>query len=284
MTLNAIREKYSATLIDIYDRGEAAAITEMIFRHFLEMSGSEFSFKRNEKISTDKITLLETALEKLCCHVPPQYITGEAWFYGLPFMVNEQVLIPRPETEELVQEALGFLKNSSGKKVLDIGTGSGCIPVSIKKNIPAAEITSVDISENALTVAKENSQRNNAEINFRQMDFLAEKNWSSLPAFDVIISNPPYIPAEEKSSLDKNVAMHEPHSALFVPQHDPLLFYKKIRLFADEHLTKEGKIFLEVHENFAKETAALFSGKNYIAEIKKDIHGKERIVIATRFP
>lgn len=279
MTFREIQLTYSDALKSIYSKGEAAAITDVIFRYFAGLSKSELIVK-GHIIPDDKTSaaLLES-LKKLLQHIPVQHITGEAWFCGLQFRVNKNVLIPRPETEELVEEAIHFLKGSFGKKVLDIGTGSGCIPISIKKIVPGAKVMSVDISGAGLEVAAENASANKADIDFREMDFLNEHNWKDFPLFDVIISNPPYIPEEDKVLLDKNISLHEPAIALFTPQNDPLVFYRKINTFAKDHLNKNGILFLEVDAKLAKETAALFFGKNILTRIKKDLSGNERIII-----
>ena len=282
MTFREIFSNYIKELQAIYSKGEASAITHIIFSHFANLSKSALALSGNNIADTATAAALQEALEKLLKHIPVQYITGEAWFYNLKFKVNDQVLIPRPETEELVQEAINYLKGTQGKTILDVGTGSGCIPISIKKNVPDAEIISVDISPCALQTAAENATANNVEIDFRQIDFLDEGTHHSLPVFDVIISNPPYIPENDKDFLDKNVALHEPHLALFVTQNDPLIFYRKIFLFAQEHLATNGKIFLEVHEDYATETVAIFNEENYFTEIKKDMQGKERMVIVSK--
>lgn len=282
MTFREIHNNYTKTLQTLYSTGEVAAITNIIFLKFAGLSKSELAVTGDHIADVATDAALQGSLEKLLKHIPVQYITGEALFYNLKFKVNSQVLIPRPETEELVQEAISFLKTTKGRKVLDIGTGSGCIPISVKKNIPHAEIISIDISGGALQIAAENAAANNVQIDFRIMDFLNEKNHDTFPIFDVIISNPPYIPEEDKSAMDKNVLLHEPHLALFVPQHDPLLFYKKILSFAKQHLAENGKIFLETHEDHAKATAALFNTENYLTEIKEDMQGKERMLVVSR--
>lgn len=284
MTLKDIYKHYTVHLKKIYPGGEASAITEIIFGHFAGLSRSQIITEGNNPAGEALVKDLETALEKLLRHTPVQYITGYAWFCNRKFIVNEHVLIPRPETEELVQEAIGFLLQNEGKRVLDIGTGSGCIPISIKIKIPAAEIVSIDISGEALKVAAENAVANNASVEFIEMDFLHDAARKKIGAFDLIISNPPYIPEKENTLLDKNVVLHEPHLALFVPQNDPLIFYKKTEEFANQHLAEKGRIFLEVHENFAKETAALFHKEKYNTEIKKDISGKDRMLIISRCP
>ena len=248
-------------------------------RHY---TGEEGLLSQDKLIDENTAKQLETVLQRLMKHEPLQYVIGEAWFYNLPFFVNENVLIPRPETEELVDEVIKYLKNAPSKTLIDIGSGSGCIPVSIKKNIHAARVISVDVSKNALQVAEKNAEANKVSVEFLQLDFLDDQQHGLLPQTDIIISNPPYIPADEKESMDKNVTMHEPALALFVPQDDPLIFYKKIKHFADEHLNPGGRIFLEVHENLAKETAAVFDHENYKTEIKKDISGKERMLLISR--
>jgi release factor glutamine methyltransferase len=283
MTIIEKYKHYTALLKTIYSDGEAIAITNIIFEYFIKLTKSDLLIRGKETLADEILSSLNIALATLLIHEPVQYITSEAWFYNLKFFVNKNVLIPRSETEELVQEAITFLKINNGKKVLDIGTGSGCIPISIKKNIADTTVMAVDVSDAALKVAKENATANNAEICFKEIDFLDENSYSSLGKFDVIISNPPYIPDDEKDRLDKNVTHYEPHLALFVPQKDPLIFYKKILLFAENHLEKDGKIFLETHEDLAKETATLFTEQHYFVELKKDMQGKERMLIIYRY-
>ncbi len=284
MTNKELQNQYLNQLEKIYGAGEAAVMTTMIFESIAKLSKQDLLLKANLQVENKTEIILTNALNRLLKHEPIQYIIGKAWFYNLSFIVNKAVLIPRPETEELVLEAINFLKQHKSKNVLDIGTGSGCIPISIKKNIAEVSVTSVDISDDALNLAKENATANEVEITFLNFNFLEEKNYSTLPKFDVIISNPPYIPENEKNIMAKNVTMFEPHIALFVPQNDPLIFYKKILLFAKEHLEEDGKIFLEIHEDFATETAAIFTEKNYEVTIKKDMQGKERILVVSRCP
>ena len=282
MTFREIYTAYLSELTPAYGAGEAQAITDLVLESLAGISRPGMP-EYAQKVPNEKmLSLLFSSLEKIKSHTPVQHVIGFAWFYGIKFKVNEHVLIPRPETEELVLEAISYLKISPEKKVLDIGTGSGCIPISIKKHIPAAQITSVDISEDALQVAAENATANNVEIDFRKIDFLNEENWNLLSTYDIIISNPPYIPQEEEKEMDPHVTMHEPALALFVPQNDPLLFYKKIRQFADSHLNKEGRIFLEIHRDFGKETAAIFQEEKYAAVLKKDMSENDRMVIVSR--
>jgi release factor glutamine methyltransferase len=226
---------------------------------------------------------LEASLAELLIHKPVQYVLGEAWFYKLKFKVDESVLIPRPETEELVNEVFDFIKMYSSKNILDIGTGSGCIPIIIKKESSESIITAVDVDEKAIAIAKQNASTHQTEINFIEMNFLDKDNWNAFEKFDIVFSNPPYIPIAEKELMDKNVTIYEPHLALFVPDEQPLLFYEAIALFSKMHLAENGKVFMEVHENLANEVANVFSEHQFQTEIKKDIFEKERMVMATHY-
>jgi release factor glutamine methyltransferase len=168
-------------------------------------------------------------------------------------------------------------------KILDIGTGSGCIGISIKKELDGADVSAIDVSKEALNVAKKNANSLDALVNFKQLDFLNEDSWKELSSYDIIVSNPPYIPITEKETLDKNVTEHEPGIALFVSDRDPFIFYKKIAKFSKEHLTAEGRIYVEVHENYAKDVREIFLDNQFTkVNVKQDIYGKERMVIAIR--
>ena len=279
MILKEIYTTYIKQLSSIYEKGEAEAITKIAIEYFTKIELSKILINGDKIIDTNIYEKLEDALVQLLKNKPIQYITGYCWFYNLQFKVNEHVLIPRTETEELVFEIISKIKKNNFKKIIDIGTGSGCIPISIKKNVIDATVTAIDVSKDALLIAKQNAVLNNVTIKFKEIDFLNESQYNNLETFDVIISNPPYIPENEKNSLAKNVTDYEPLLALFVPQNDPLLFYKKILIFAETHLNKDGFIFLETHENFAKETAKLFVDKNYNVVIKKDMQEKERMLI-----
>ena len=282
MTIKQVYSEFIQELKSLHNEGEAVAITNILFEHFAKLTSSEIVINGEIEMENQVLIKLRESLMKLKENVPVQYITGHAWFYNLNFEVNNAVLIPRSETEELVLEAINFLKENEEKKVLDIGTGSGCIPISIKKNIVNALVTSVDVSRAAISIAEKNAANNNVEIDFLQMDFLDERNYKDLAEFDLIISNPPYIPENEKANLNKNVVDFEPHLALFVPDNDHLIFYRKIVVFAQNHLQKNGKILLEIHEDFADETATLFLAEKYIVEIKKDMQGKERMLLIYR--
>ena len=224
---------------------------------------------------------LKECLQDVLAFKPVQYITGEAWFHNLKLSVSPAVLIPRPETEQLAELVIDFIKDSNQHKVLDIGTGSGCIPVAIKYFVPQCSITALDSSDAALKVARKNAQDHRVDIEFLQWDFLDMNKWNQLGTFDVIVSNPPYIPFQEKETLHRNVQEYEPAMALFVEDDTPLLFYEKIALFAKSHLAKKGQLFMEVHEKFSNQVAGYLENNGYSTCILKDIFGKDRIVSAT---
>ena len=269
-TLAEKQAEYLKALREICDQAEARAITLWVLEDVLHVKGPKLSLERFMVLTTHQEELLDEYLSRLLEYEPIQYILGYAEFYGLKFKVSPAVLIPRPETEELVELILSEIKNPKSE-ILDIGSGSGCIPISLKKNLPDAFITSVDISEDALKIATENAIANEMEVTFVHMDIL-----NSIPTqkYDVIVSNPPYIGYDEKEKMNDNVLIYEPHIALF--SDDPLLFYKRIAQIAPQILNPNGRIYLEVSEYRAKEVADLFSGK---ASIVKDMSGKERMII-----
>ena len=240
---------------------------EHILRLALEEEWWEFEEKKNQFLF--KLVLLKD-------HTPIQYILGETEFYGMKFFVNENVLIPRPETEELVEWILKEVKNAE-LKIIDIGTGSGCIPVVLKKNLPNAAIWAMDLSEKAIEMAQINAEYHQTDIQFLQNDFL-HMNFKELPEFDIIVSNPPYIGETEKNTMDENVVKFEPHSALFVPDENPLIFYEKIVEFAKQKLKPNGKIFVEINQNLARETNKLFQNNFENTELRKDISGNFRMI------
>ena len=289
MTIKEIYRDYLVQLQPIYSANEAMVITDWVFEKIAGVHRSELIKNPQQTLSSEINVQLDSCLADLLLHKPVQYIVGEAWFYKMKLIVNEQVLIPRPETEELVQLVIDhsgkekIMPSKSGNKIsiLDIGTGSGCIAIAIKKNLPNAMLHAIDVSKESLLVAKENALLQKADIDFIEIDFLNESNWNQLPKVDIIISNPPYIPLKEKEILDKNVTQFEPHQALFVKDSAPFIFYEKIAIFGKTHLLSNGTIFVEIHEEYAKETAAIFE-TDYQIETKKDIFGKQRMLIITK--
>jgi len=285
MTVEKIYRGLTEGLRDIYEPREADNIADWVFETISGLKRLERSANKEKQLSEDVIRKLNNALERLLKHEPVQYILGESWFYKRKFIVNKHVLIPRPETEELVEAIKNEelrMKNEE-LKLIDIGTGSGCIAISIKKELPEAEVTAIDISAEALKVATTNAEDLKAEVIFKQRDFLNEDDWKELPEYDIIVSNPPYIPSAEKDTLSRNVAEHEPHLALFVANDDPFIFYKKIAAFSIEHLKNGGSIYVEVHEDYAKNVMEIFLNSDLKkVTIVKDIYGKERIVKAVK--
>lgn len=296
MTNKEIYRSYLQQLQHLYSSNEAATITDWVFQKIAGLQRADIIKNPADRINPEVSKQLDDCLFALLQHKPVQYVLGEAWFYKMKLKVNDQVLIPRPETEELVQLVTDEWRKGKDKKetsqknakiehvtnrsMIDIGTGSGCIAIAIKKNLPEITMLAIDISAGALSIAKENANILEAVIEFQRINFLDESSWDALPVFDVIISNPPYIPINEKEKMDKNVTDFEPHTALFVPNSNPFLFYEKIAAFGKKHLTANGKIYVEIHEVFAKETSQCFE-KNYTVKIRKDIFEKERMLIIT---
>lgn len=281
MTIHEIYRQYLQELADMYGMDESAAITGLVFEKFAGMKRPDILMNPKKIPGQEVARALQKALSSLKKHVPVQHITGEAWFNNMLFKVSKDTLIPRPETEELTAMAILNLKNNGKPVVIDIGTGSGCIAISIKKRYPLAEVIAVDVSEAALEIAKENARKHKTDIRFIHLDFLKKKNWALLPQAQLIISNPPYIPFHEKKKLDKHVAEHEPKKALFVPSDNPLVFYKKIADFGKTHLEPVGQIMMETHESMAKDVAAIFKIPKYLSSVHKDMFGKKRFVTAT---
>ncbi|MEO6229787.1 MAG: peptide chain release factor N(5)-glutamine methyltransferase [Ferruginibacter sp.] len=287
MTIKEIYRHYLQQLQVIYSLGEATVISDRVFESVAAIQRADI-IKTPDLIPEQSIaTKLNDCLKELLQHKPLQYVTGEAWFYNMKLLVNEHVLIPRPETEELVKLILNEYHNLSENEngslnILDIGTGSGCIAIALKKNLPAAKVTAIDISSSALMVGKKNAIDQQVTINFREFNFLHEYDWKQLSQYDIIVSNPPYIPENELVKMDKNVTGFEPHTALFVPDHSPLLFYEKIAAFGKTNLAPGGKIFMEIHEDFGEQTAALFT-PFYEATIINDMFGKQRMITAKAF-
>jgi release factor glutamine methyltransferase len=286
MTTEQCYNDFLNQLTSIYDKRETANITDWVFENITSFKRLERSMNRNVELEKGATEKLQKYLAELLQHRPVQYVLNEAWFYKMKFYVNEHVLIPRPETEELVEWIIGDLRSLKYNvrygefNVLDLGTGSGCIAVSIKKEVENIDVTAIDVSGEALEVANKNADALKAKINFVQIDFLNESLWSSLGVYDIIVSNPPYIPENEKEKLAKNVTAFEPDIALFVENNNPFIFYEKIAKFAQSHLKINGKIFVEIHEEYSKEVQKIFSARNFKTQIRKDIYRRERMLQA----
>jgi len=268
-------------LRSIYTEGEASQITDWAIEKLTGSKKAERMLYKNAAITNEEEILLQQYIERLMQHEPVQYVLNESWFCGFKFYVDKNVLIPRPETEELVEWVITNCRFPVDQlKILDIGSGSGCIPISLKRRIRRAEVWGCDISLPALEVAKRNAASLGTEINFIQLDFLDRQQWEQLPSFDIIVSNPPYVPEKDKATMQPNVLHYEPSTALFVPDNDPLLFYKAIAEFGKTHLNKSGSIYTEIHEDLGEAIMNTFQSTGYIAEIKKDMQQKDRMVKA----
>ena len=294
MIVKQYRNYFNETLKTIYPITEIDSFFFLLLEEYLGFRRVDIVLKSDFKINQKTLNLLQSATKQLEQEVPLQYIIGKTEFYGLPFVVNKHVLIPRPETEELVawvvSESSRFKTfNTSTKqttetkqlKILDIGTGSGCIPISLKKQLPFAKISAIDISKEALTVAKKNAVLNNVDIHFILQDIL--KTVALDQHYDIIISNPPYVRELEKKELKNNVLKNEPHVALFVKNDNPLIFYDKIAELAKNYLNKNGLLFFEINQYLGTETIDLVNKKGLKnIQLKKDMFGNDRIIVASK--
>ncbi|MDG2444084.1 MAG: peptide chain release factor N(5)-glutamine methyltransferase [Flavobacteriaceae bacterium] len=289
MNIKKFRDYFNKTLKKLYPTSEIDTFLFLLLEEYLNFKRIDIVLKSNFEISPEDLILLRSSTKLLEQEIPIQYILGKTEFYGFPFILNEHVLIPRPETEELITSILenvlktkSFHTNANEKqlKILDIGTGSGCIPISLKKSLPFAEITAIDVSNEALTIAKKNAVLNKVDINLTQQDILNTTSLNQL--YDVIVSNPPYVRESEKKEIKNNVLNNEPHMALFVEDNNPLVFYNKIAELAKNHLTKNGTLFFEINQYLGKETVELIKLKGFNKiQLKKDIFGRDRIIIAS---
>jgi release factor glutamine methyltransferase len=281
--LSQLKIKFITLLKDEYPAQEVSSFFNLLIEFYLGMNRLDFALKPGKEISLEEENKLESAIHRLSLHEPIQYIIGETEFFGLQFKVDKNVLIPRPETEELVQwilEDIGESKNPSNLKILDIGTGSGCIAVSLAKNLPNAEIFALDISEKALKTARENAGLNKVNVNFIQADIL---NLEALTGkFDVIVSNPPYVRELEKVEMHLNVLENEPELALYVKDTDPLIFYRKITKLAHAGLQKDGDLYFEINQYLANETEEILKKSGFKTGLKKDIFGNYRMLRGRR--
>ena len=369
MTIHGAQLHLTKELATLYDSREASNIAGWVLEHLTGLSKIDRLMHRDRELTATQSELLQRYTADLLKQRPVQYVLGEAWFAGMRFYVNENVLIPRPETDELVawiveevreawrepgtpkagagetesrgdsqqnadsaaggasvvtnnvadsatgnasittdiaagsaignaafeiDEALSSTKSATDKQgssvapgsklsLLDVGTGSGCIPIALKSKLPGATVYACDVSEGALEVAKRNATALGTTVNFLQLDFLQEAAWSSLPAIDILVSNPPYIPVKDKASMHDNVLLHEPHLALFVNDDDPLLFYRAIGEFATQMMQPGGRLYVEIHEELGPATVQLFTSLGLTGIVlRQDLQGKDRMVRAIK--
>jgi len=278
-TMQQAKEYIRTTLQGIYPDYEIYSISNLVLANITGYSTTELILNKNTKISDKQRLQLEKILAALKNHTPVQYVLGETEFYGLPFKVNKDVLIPRPETEELVEWIQTSCSPAKNYKILDIGTGSGCIAIALKSIFPTNEVSAFDISEDALEIARVNAELNNCDVDFRKVDILQPQYMDE--KWDIIVSNPPYIPETEKPEILPNVLEFEPHTALFVPNNRPLLFYETIAAFALQRLDKGGMLFFEIHRDFGQQTVEhLLSCGFKDVLLRKDLSGNDRMVRA----
>ena len=280
MFLKEIKNNFHEQLDALFGKDEVESFYFILTEYLHGLKRIDLALNPNFEISEEEVRKWEAIISELKTEKPIQYIIGETWFYDSKFFVNEHTLIPRPETEELVDWIVSKFPKTQNPKpitVLDIGTGTGCIPISIKKNIPQTEVFAIDVSEEALKVAKRNAIENKVEVHFILQNILdAEKLESK---FDVIVSNPPYVRNLEKQEIKKNVLEYEPHLALFVEDNDALLFYRKIAQLAKESLTENGHLFFEINQYLGKETVELLEQLGFKnIELRKDIYGNDRMI------
>ncbi len=265
-------------LAGIYAKGEIESLIFLIFEKLKGFSRTQLLLANEEQLNENDRKEIRAIIDRLKNHEPIQYILGMTEFYSLPFYTVPGVLIPRPETEELVQWIIQENKNLN-PTILDIGTGTGCIAISLQKNIPQSNVFACDISPVCLETAKRNSELNSAEVSVFEYDILNDTPEISLPELDIIVSNPPYIRETEKSLMEKNVLNHEPELALFVADEKPLIFYERIADFSRIHLKNQGRLYFEINEAFGPECCDMLQEKGFSdIVLKKDIHGKNRMV------
>ncbi len=282
----------------IYEKDESINIASWVMEHLTGLNRMERREIAEEPLVVEQLHHLTGMVQRLQAHEPVQYVLGEVYFAGLKLYVDKAVLIPRPETEELVEwlvqdvKAAGlnvFQRGPSDAdettllKILDVGTGSGCIALSLKHKMPKAEVWGCDASEEALNVARRNGADLDIRVDFVGVNFLDEAQCRQLPSVDLIVSNPPYIPLQDKASMQPNVVEHEPHLALFVPDNNALVFYEALARFGHTRLHPRGAIYAEIHEDLGKEVVRLFESQGYQnVQLKKDMQGKDRMVKAER--
>ena len=276
MLISEYKKEFLSQLKNEYPPEEANSFFNILIKFYLGWERIDLALDPTKEINPAETGILDNALNKLLDHEPIQYITGETEFFGNRFKVNSNVLIPRPETEDLVQWTIDDLKEKNAIKILDIGTGSGCIAISLAKVFPNAGMCAMDVSEEALKVAEGNAALNKTEINFVQEDVLGLDSLTE--KFDVIVSNPPYVRELEKEQMQKNVLEHEPGLALYVKDNDPLIFYKKITKLAEEGLNPGGRIYFEINQYLGDQTLEIVTKAGFETELRKDIFGNDRMI------
>jgi release factor glutamine methyltransferase len=283
MTISEFRSALKDTLQDFYSNSELDQLAKSLLMSRMNLNSTAYLLASEAEVSDEVLEQLRSDVQRLSMHEPLQYVLGNTSFYGLEIQCNPAALIPRPETEELVDWVLSEVQLPSCA-LIDLGTGTGCIPLAIKAKRPSWQVSAIDVSQDALALARTNALSLVLDVHFEGADLL--KDFSDLAIkdnFNVVISNPPYIPNADAMSMLPNVLNHEPHLALFVPDSDPLLFYRRIVAFSEQYLEKEGYVFVEIHEGLSDETIQLFHQAGFAnIELRKDLQGKPRMIKAQR--
>lgn len=263
------------------DDAEVRVTYRLMMDYYFGFSATDLALKRDHRFTESELVKVIHCVKRLLKHEPFAHIIGETEFYGLKFYVSQHTLIPRPETEELVEWVLNDWSNQT-PTILEIGAGSGCIPIALKKNLSKTSVTSYDVSKEALEMASKNAKLNQLTVDFQEVDIL-NTALDQNQQWDVIVSNPPYIAQQEMASMHQNVVDYEPHLALFVSDEDPLIFYRKIAEIGLRHLAKDGAIYVEINQYLSKQTVELFQSTGYTqVELRQDINGNDRMIKATR--
>ncbi len=280
-TIQAVNTYFKQQLEATLDPNELKMTYRIMMEHYFGLSSTDLLIKRDHRFTESELVKVIHCVKRLQKQEPLAHILGVTEFYGLPFLVNQHTLIPRPETEELVDWILHDYPQRC-PKILEIGTGSGCIPIVLKKHLTTSEIASYDISEEALEVAKRNAERNQVVVNFQKVDVL-NASFAADTTWDIIVSNPPYIAQKEFDSMDTNVTNYEPHLALFVSDDDPLIFYRKIAEIGLQHLSQGGAIYVEINQYLSAQTVTLFQSMGFSQVVlQQDINGNDRMIKAQK--
>ena len=277
MTIKHYRDYFIQELTPLYDVGEAESFFYLTLEAKHQLQRVDLALQPDLDFSESELEIWSFILDQLKKEIPIQYILGVTNFYGLEFEVNSAVLIPRPETEELVDWIIQSSKVQSKLKILDIGTGSGCIAIALAKNLPNAQVFALDVSEQALTTAKKNAEKNQVQLSFIHQSILETEDLAQ--EFDIIVSNPPYVRELEKHEIKNNVLDNEPHLALFVEDNDALIFYRKIAQLAQKNLKLKGQLYFEINQYLGKETLNLLLEMGFKnCELRQDIYGNDRMI------
>lgn len=274
--LNKTKRHFTEALVERFSQREAEQLMRILLEDLFGIDQKRQLMEPELRIEEFQYSLLKDAVNRLLEGVPVQYVTGKAWFDGLLFHVDESVLIPRPETEELVQKVASELPVDRPLRIWDVGTGSGCIAIALAKRFPLADVVAFDVSGKALITARQNAINNKVEVDFICDDVLHPQLELWHQPVDVVVSNPPYIRESEKTSMEANVLDHEPHTALFVPDEDPLVFYRQILTIAKPQLNPDGVVWFEINEAKGEEMSQLCKEKGLAVEILEDFFGKPR--------